>query len=158
MEELAEFIEARYAEACRLQNKLHTRHDVPILVALRSDTVTAADVVSWMQAYNLFQGRLTAERRLVARRFLRFRQTPRPPLFNRPAQARTVFAALHLALAPHGERKWLSAASKLLWSLYPKRIPMYDTYVHRSLVVLGHLHPVLANLPVLGAAPEPIDR
>jgi hypothetical protein len=158
MEEFAEFIEARYAEACRLQNKLHTRHDVPILVALRSDTVTAADVVSWMQAYNLFQGRLTAERRLVARRFLRFRQTPRPPLFNRPAQARTVFAALHLALAPHGERKWLSAASKLLWSLYPKRIPMYDTYVHRSLVVLGHLHPVLANLPVLGAAPEPIDR
>lgn len=156
MEELGEFIEARYRDACQLQRTYHTRDDALMLLALGNNTATMAGVVKWMQAYNLFQGQTSAVRQHVAGLFLAFIQQPRPALLTTPAEAQAVFFNLHLTLAPNGDRKWLSAASKLLWCLYPEQSPMYDRFVSRSVTVLRHLAPSLAGFPALGEAPNPI--
>lgn len=50
----------------------------------------------------------------------------------------------------------MSATSKLLWCLYPDTIVIYDTFVHRTLIVMQSIDDDLSAFPRVGA-PRSID-
>lgn len=149
-----EYLATVYQAVCKMQRSVNEDHDAAMVAGLRTNQVTNAQIISWMRVYDLWRGVGTSDRTLVANRVRKFSREDRPRWFNTPAQGQQMFGRLHRKLAPNGERKWLSATSKLLWCLYPARIPMYDRFAHRSLVVLQRLEPALAHLPPLNETPQ----
>jgi hypothetical protein len=147
------YLESHYDDVCDLQNRFE--HDRKMVKMLRDGPDDRDLVKSWMTAYKLFQGITTPNRQAIVARFLKFarerKSTTRNPNEKEIATLYTdLFGALHGVVA----RSWMSATSKLLWCLYPNTIVIYDSFVHRTLIVMQHIDDDLASCPRVGAAPR----
>ena len=129
------FLAEHYNDACESQRSI--KRDIEIVEALNRGTVTPKLVRDWMQQYRLFQGVDTSTRTAVAKEFLkhaRTLKTRRSPLSRTETQS--LFKELLVVLFRKTGRGWISGASKLLWCKYPSDFVIYDSFVHRALIVL----------------------
>jgi hypothetical protein len=147
------YLKTHYAEACALQKA--EALDADVVQALRAGVATQALMQSWMRRYGLFQGISGRQRTAVVAAFLghvdALGQVPRP---RRQIDAEALFASLHAQLYQAVPRSWMSATSKLLWCLHPREYVIYDAFVHRALIVLQRVDPVLAEAERIGSPPK----
>ncbi|MBI3530707.1 MAG: hypothetical protein HY067_22405 [Betaproteobacteria bacterium] len=128
-----------------------------MVTMLRDGPHDAALVTSWMRDYGLFQGITARNRAAIVARFLRFAHAHKATAHNpNEEEIATLYAALFTALHREVPRSWMSATSKLLWCLYPDTIVIYDTFVHRTLIVMQSIDDDLSAFPRVGA-PRSID-
>jgi len=146
------YLESHYVAACTLQRG--SERDSQMVAMLRDGPQNDELVRAWMMEYNLFQGITAHDRKAIVARFLRFapehKATSREPSEEHIAK---LYADLFTALYREVARSWMSATSKLLWCLYPNVIVIYDSFVHRTLVVMQCIDSDLSGFPRIGAAP-----
>jgi len=150
---LANYIESRYTDACSLQRSID--RDTKMVAMLRKRGRDQELVKAWMRDYGLFRGIATADRIAIVRAFLNFavrhRRKPEPLSSD---DVRGAYDALFRELYGAVNRSWMSASSKLLWCMYPKSVAIYDSFVHRTLLVLQCVDPDLQGSQKIGRAPE----
>lgn len=148
-----QYLEGKYTTACEMQRAIH--RDPQMVAMLRNGPPNADLVRAWMREYGLFQGITAQNRNAVVTRFLRFAEeherTNHEPNAN---EIEALYTELLSALYREVARSWVSATSKLLWCLYPATIVIYDTFVHRVLVVMQCIDDDLAGFARIGAAPQ----
>lgn len=140
-----DYIEPHYVQACELQR------GITLDLGMVNGQADANQVRRWMQSYGLFQGINAEVRDLIARKFIEFRaekQSMTSPLSRDDIERE--YSNLFMKLYKKESRSWMSATSKLLWCLYPQDIAIYDSFVHRTLLVLQHFDDDLTTLPHLG--------
>lgn len=147
-----DYLKNHYGQACAEQNKIESDQD--IVCNLANGSPSNASVRKWMESYNLFQGIEGGCRDAISQTFLKFtansiKSTP----LDREA-IRSNYSNLFEDLYDTLPRSWMSATSKLLWCIYPSDIAIYDSFVHRTLLVLQHFDADLASLPHLSFAPQ----
>lgn len=143
------YLTTHYSTACDNQRSIVS--DPEIVEGLKTRSATVKLVGDWMRGYGLFQGIPSAQRDAVVKAFLRHSKTLKAessPLTSTVIE--TNFKSLLTVLHQAVERGWISATSKLLWCLYPHDFVIYDTFVHRSLVVLQCLDAGLQNFDRIG--------
>src|SRR6266705_1042898 len=67
---------------------------------------------------------------------------------------KTLYSGLFTTLFRQILRSWMSATSKLLWCIYPESIVIYDSFVHRTLVVMQRIDSDLSAFPRIGTPPK----
>lgn len=152
---LQNYIRNHYQEACG--NLRGINRDPPIINMLaRNNNHNQELVIDWMTHYRLFQGIRNEIRNQIAARFLQF-ATGHQRYRNGPSieQITGLFTHLYTLLFQVQNRGWMSATSKLLWCLYPQRVAIYDSFVHRTLTVLQCLNDNLQGFERIGVAPTP---
>lgn len=147
------YLERHYVAACNLQRGIV--RDPQMITMLRDGPHDADLVKAWMRDYGLFQGITAPNREAIVARFLRFVRE-RTPTGRNPNddEMAALYAALFRALHREVARSWMSATSKLLWCLYPDTVVIYDSFVHRTLVVMQRIDDDLSACPRIGAAPN----
>ncbi|NKF23189.1 hypothetical protein [Solimonas marina] len=111
-------------------------------------------VRSWMRDYGLFQGITNPDRTAIVARFMRFAAAHQRVGDITEDDIRRLYTELLTALHQTVRRSWVSAASKLLWCLYPSTVVIYDAFVHRALAVMQCIDDELAGFPRIGASPS----
>ncbi|MEX3973557.1 hypothetical protein [Paraburkholderia caribensis] len=111
-------------------------------------------VKGWMTDYGLFQGLTHSQRDSVVGAFEDFVASHRRIRLMTDNDVYHVYGELYAALYGAENRVWASAASKLLWCLYPRQTVIYDDYVHSTIVVLQSIDRNLAGFPRVGIAPR----
>lgn len=110
---------------------------------------------SWMRDYGLFQGIKAESRNAIVDKY--FSLVPIFLPLSKGQERRQVEDCFHLLLSEFYNtvnRKWLSAASKLLWCSYPDHVVIYDSFVERALVILQGIESYLAPLPRIESSPK----
>ncbi len=141
----SDYIERHYAQVCELQR------GIALDLGMVSGQPDASQVRRWMQSYGLFRGINGEVRDSIVEKFLEFRaekQSMAAPLSRNDIERE--YSNLLMMLYKIEQRSWMSATSKLLWCLYPQDIAIYDSFVHRTLLVLQHFDDDLATLSHLG--------
>ena len=143
-----------YGRACNEQRLITL--DAVMLENLQSQCPDWKVVERWMTSYGLFRGCRTNSREVIAKVFLHhvshLNHDNRNPGLH--AEVKTVFKDLLTTLYDTVERGWMSATSKLLWSVYPFDFVIYDAFVHRALVVLQNIDSDLTSFKNVGNAPK----
>jgi len=146
------YLESHYIAACNLQRGIS--RDSQMIAMLRDGPQDASLVKSWMRDYGLFQGITSQNREAIVNRFLAFsRSHTKTSLVSREAISE-LYSELFTVLYREVARSWMSATSKLLWCLYPDDIVIYDTFVHRTLVVMQCIDNDLSGFPRIGTTPK----
>lgn len=148
-----DYLITHYTSACDLQREIES--DAPMVKMLRSKRSNPDLVSGWMRNYGLFQGIEREHREAAVQAFLAHAASlkkKRSPLTT--SEIEDAYRSLLLALHQTVERGWVSAASKLLWCVYPNDFVIYDTFVHRTLVVLQCIDRGLGAFPRIGMAPK----
>lgn len=148
-----QYLETRYGIACAMQRDIH--RDLQMVVMLRKGPPEPGLVRAWMRDYGLLQGITAHDRDVIVSRFLEF-VGEHAWYVGEPtaAEIQAMYAALFGALYDAVPRSWASATSKLLWCLYPKTVVIYDSFVHRVMVVMQCIDDDLADFPRIGGAPK----
>ena len=149
---LISYLESHYEAACKLQRGIIL--DPLIVEMLKTDQSNAGLVKSWMLDYALFQGITGNNRDAIANCFLEFARSHVRVSHITDDVVKTLYNELFKALHKKVPRGWTSATSKLLWCLYPNDIVIYDSFVHRSLVVLQCIDNDISGFPRIGIAPQ----
>ena len=137
-----QYVRQNYVAACDRQREL--QNDVKMLEMLHSRQCGRQQVKSWMRDYGLFQGITNKVRDQVAGEYIEYVDSYQPSKsLDEVNEIRAQFTELYLRLFHAYPRTWTSAVSKLLWCLEPEKIVIYDSFVHRAIVVL---QPLDANL------------
>ena len=149
----ATFLFTHYRTACDKQRKI--KGDADIVQALRSGAASPELVRDWMLRYRLFQGIETATRITAVETFLKYAKTLKAKRSSlQSEEVRRLFQELLTAFWKQTDRGWISATSKLLWCVYPKDVVIYDSFVHRALIVLQSIDDDLKQLPKVGWQPS----
>lgn len=154
------YIENHYVAACKIQRDIDDKHDADIVSKLLDGSYDTKLVISWMTNYRLFQGRSGKDRKNIAQRFLEFMESHNrldDELTEDQIEAlyRTLLTKLSdTKLSDKKKRGWISATSKLLWCLYPYKVVIYDSFVHRALTVLQCVDNDLDGFQRIGAQPR----
>jgi len=150
---ITRFIKSNYVEAVKKQKSI-TR-DTPMIDHIHSKSLSIESVIDFMQSYGLFQGITNDKRSAMAIEFMQF------VIDRKPTEALNIekdFNTLHTKLYyASGNRKCLSATSKLLWCMYPHDIVIYDAFVARSILILQCLDKDLASLDRFVTPPNKSD-
>jgi hypothetical protein len=107
-----------------------------------TDPIRIAVMRDWLQRYRVFLGIEGRKRTNIAAAVLQWADSPNRPTCLSTADA---ICAQHESLreaciAAYGkERNFTSLASKALWLRYPEDVPLFDSYVKRTLWVLSKL-------------------
>lgn len=148
-----QYLNTRYTVACNSQRGIQS--DSEMITMLQSGKANPTLVQTWMREYGLFQGITNHDRCLVVEQFLAFagrhRRITRDPT---NAGIQKMYEELFRVLYASVPRSWASATSKLLWCMYPETVVIYDTFVHRALVVLQCIDDDLAGFERIGVAPK----
>jgi hypothetical protein len=145
------YLENHYAAACDKQREIF--RDDEMIVMLRNGPQDTALVKSWMRDYGLFQGITGPNRDVIVECFLRFARSHSRQTKIDDGLIKELYAELLTELFRQLPRSWMSATSKLLWCLYPESIVIYDSFVHRALVVMQCIDSDLSGFPRIGTAP-----
>jgi len=146
------YLKRHYATACKMQRGIG--NDPVIVDMLRTGGQDAHLVKKWMESYRLFQGINAQERRKIVRTFLTFAKSHTRIRRVTEDDIRALYTELFRALYRTKRQLWMSATSKLLWCLYPNDVVMYDSFVHRALLVLQRIDSTLTVLPRIGDPPR----
>ncbi len=147
------YLQRHYIQACELQRGIVRD---PLMVHMVHQRTKDRDLVkAWMRNYGLFQGVSGQQRSAAVKAFLRFVDGLNV-LHTRltPADTAAVYESLMRSLHRAVPRGWVSASSKLLWCVYPHDFVIYDTFVHRAMVVLQCLDDDLIPYPRIGTTPS----
>lgn len=132
---ISQFIRSNYSVAVCEQKKIH--HDTSMINAIQNKSLSNDQVIFWMNKYKLFQGIIDEKRSEMAQEFIQFLNHRKP---DEALALENDFKTLHTKLYfASGNRKCLSATSKLLWCMYPYDIVIYDAFVARAILVLQGL-------------------
>ncbi len=150
---ITQFIKSNYILAVKMQNEIV--HDITIINNVQNKSLSPSQVNTWMQSYGLFQGITKEKRSAMAAEFIKFvnKRNPSEPL-NIEKDFNLLYSKLYYA---SGNRKCLSATSKLLWCMYPNEIVIYDAFVARSILILQCLDTHLASLERFEVPPKTSD-
>jgi len=150
---LSEFISSNYLKACEMQRGIHK--DEKMKKMILDGTKDNALLLSWMRDYGLFQGINSESRTAIVNRY--FSLVSSFNVLSNGHERRQIEDGFRLLLTEFYNtvnRKWLSAASKLLWCSYPDNVVIYDSFVERALIVLQGLESYLANFPRIKSSPQ----
>lgn len=146
---LSNFIKNNLAHVNKIQNSFD--HDQKMVEGIKSGNLDPQTVKRWMQGYGLFQGIKSEVRNQISNAYVDFVSSHRPDTHKDLKQE---FFRLHETFYIIQNRKWISAASKLLWCLYPHNTVIYDAFVERSILVLQCVDEDLIQMPRLGKSPK----
>lgn len=147
---ITQFIKSNYAEAVKKQ--ISITRDTPMIENIHSKSLSIESVSDFMQSYGLFQGIEKEKRIAMAQEFIQFVNDRNP---NQVLNIEVDFNTLHTKLYyASGNRKCLSATSKLLWCMYPNDIVIYDAFVARAILILQCLDKDLASLARFDVPPQ----
>lgn len=154
---LSRFIQQNYVTAAAMA-KDNNELDEQMLSSVKQGAYDAQLVKRWMTSYQLFQGFNARQRSKISHAYTEV--APWLPRFTNPPPEDKLTGAFLTVLeildnAGHvgvnnKARKWLSAASKLLWCHYPHDIPMYDRFVFQAMTTLQGVEPALFHAERLG--------
>ncbi len=96
-------------------------------------------VKRWLQNYSVFQGISDADRMLFTAAIVKWADSRILQTDLNVEGIITAHKSLCSALQEIQNRKFTSMASKALWLCYPKSVPMYDSFVDHSLLVISKL-------------------
>lgn len=146
------YLKTNYVAACVDQRRI--ADDVLMIQMLRSGCFDTELAKSWMRQYGLLQGLTNEQRNDVVDGFRGFAASHAIVAHLTDDMISAAYYDLFLALYKKLARGWTSAASKLLWCLYPYQIVIYDRFVHRTVVVLQKIDPIILDFPRVGATPK----
>jgi hypothetical protein len=146
------FLEKKYVNACSIL-KENDRLDQEMVAGAKSRKIDDKITLLWMKNYGLFQGIGTTDREKISIAFRTWIENlPDSISGQSEASRRKDFHSLLQQLFLVVPRSWLSATSKLLWCVYPDDFVIYDSFVHRALVVISSLDDDLESFPKIGNA------
>lgn len=147
---LKDYINTNYLAACKLQVEIV---DDPKMINMVQQKSRDYDlVVKWMQDYKLLMGIESKDRRKIARKYFDFLESI--DIQNEPECVDDAILLLLRKFHSAVPRVWLSAATKVLWCVYPNRVIIYDSFVERSLTVLQCIEPCLMEMPRIKSRPK----
>ena len=150
---MIQFIKSNYAQAVYAQNAIP--EDLLMIANIKEKTINIDLIMMWMRNYGLFQGIEKEKRIAMAQEFIQFvKDRKANQILNIEADFNTLHTRLYYA---SGNRKCLSATSKLLWCMYPNDIVIYDAFVARAILILQCLDKDLASMARLDIPPQKSD-
>lgn len=150
---ITQFIKSNYAQAVSAQNAIP--EDILMIANIKEKTINIDLIMTWMRNYGLFQGIEKEKRIAMVQEFIQFVNDRDPiQVLNMEADFNTLHTKLYYA---SGNRKCLSATSKLLWCMYPNDIVIYDAFVARALLILQCLDKDLASMARFEIPPQKSD-
>lgn len=150
---LKNFIIDNTKEAAFLQNKYQAK-DEDQINGIKTGSASAEQIESWLSLYSVFRGINQEDRTEVSYAISNnLYEIKTKVALEDIGSTNDSFKYILSTLSDVKSRKWISAASKLLWCFDPHNKVIYDSYVERVLVVLQPIEDVLKKIDRIGNMP-----
>jgi len=130
-------------------------HDFEVIADIQNNSLDAITLERWMRKYSLFRGLKKEVCLDIAQSIVDKSETIKKKLrLNSNQVSSEIFEYVLDCMYQSYPRKWVSAASKVLWCFEPNNIVIYDSYVEKVITVIQPIIPELNKFERIGNCPS----